>query len=84
LTSRTPVLFRQKGVGPLIDFPLDEAAAAGDGLEISRDALILGAPLPELAHGFYVGSGPRRDAAEIGQRAFDVGRQRLPGQLAQF
>jgi hypothetical protein len=84
LTGRTPVLFRQKGVGPLIDFPLDEAAAAGGRLEISGDALILGAPHPELAHGFQAGPGPRRDAAGAGQRALGAGRQRLPGQLAQF
>jgi len=84
LATYTPVLLREKGVGPLVDFPLDEAAAAGRRLEINGDTLVLGAAAPQLAHGIYVEVGPVRGAAEIGQRAFDVGRERVPGQLAQF
>ena len=62
------------------------AAAAGGGFEIEGDALVLGAAAPELAHGIDVEAGPGsgRGSAEVGQRAFDVGRERVPGQLAQF
>jgi hypothetical protein len=88
LAAYTPVLFREKGVGPLVDFPLDETAAAGGRLEINGDTLVFGAAAPQLAHGIHVeagpGSGPGWAAAEIGQRAFGVGRERAPGQLAQF
>jgi hypothetical protein len=84
LATYTPVLFREKGVGPLVDFPLDEAAAASGRLEINGDTLVLGAAALQLAHGIHVEGGPVRGAAEIGQRAFDVGRERVPGQLAQF
>ncbi len=41
----------------LIDFPLDEAAAAGGRLEVEGGALIVGAALPELAHGIQAGPG---------------------------
>jgi hypothetical protein len=88
LAGQAPVLGREKGVGPLVDFPLDQAAAAGGRFKINGDALVLGAAALQVAHGIHVeagpGSGPGSGAAEIGQRTFDVGRERVPGQLAQF
>jgi hypothetical protein len=83
LAAYAPVLFRGKGVGPLVDFPLGETAVAGGRLEINGDTLVLGAATPQLADGVHLeagpGSGPSWDAAEIGQRAFGVGRERAPG-----
>ena len=77
----------------LVDFPLDEAAAAGGRLEAEGSALILGTALPELAHGIEAGPGVPPGAltesdfgarAESEQSAFRVGEERFPGQLAQL
>jgi hypothetical protein len=84
LAGQAPVLVREKDVGPLVDFPLGEAAAAGGRLEIDGDALVLGAAAPELAHGIHAEAGPVRRGAEIGQRTLELGRERVPGELAQF
>jgi hypothetical protein len=69
----------------LIDFPLDEAAAAGGRFEVEGGALIFGAALPELAHGIEAGPGVLSGAlAESEQSTFHAGEERLPGQLAQL
>ena len=58
---------------------------SGGCLQVEGGALILGAALPELAHGVEAGSGvPFGALAESKQRAFRLGEERLPGQLAQF
>jgi hypothetical protein len=84
LAGQAPVLVREKDVGPLVDFPLDEAAAPGGRLEINSGALVLGAAAPELAHGIHAEVRTVRRGAEVGQRALEVGRERVPGQLAQL
>jgi hypothetical protein len=67
----------------LIDFLLDEAAAAGGSFEAEGGALIFGTALPELAHGIEARSGVFSGiAAESEQSALHVGQERLPGQLA--
>jgi len=72
--SGTPLGLRrrpfQQGVHLLGNFPLNETAAAGGGLEFNGDALVLGAPLLEPAHGFHGEFGLNRGIAEAGQGAF--------------
>jgi hypothetical protein len=69
----------------LVDFPLDEAAAAGGRFEAEGGALIFGAALLEVAHGIEAGPGVRFGArAESEQGAFHVSEEGLPGQLAEL
>ena len=69
----------------LVDFPLDEAAAAGGRFEAAGGPLVFGAALPELAHGVEAGPVALSGVpAKSEQSAFHVGEEWLPGQLAQL
>jgi len=74
----------QQSVDALIYFPLGEAAAAGGGLEFNGDALVLGAPLPEPAHGVRAEFGLDRGIAEASQGALDPVEERVLGKPTQF
>ena len=74
----------QQGVHLLGNFPLDETAAAGGGLEFNGDALVLGAPLLEPAHGIHAEFGLDRGIAEAGQGAFHPVEERVLGESAQL
>ena len=64
----------------LVDFPLDEAAAAGGRFEAASGPLVFGAVLPELARGVEAGPvAPSGIPAESEQSAFHVGQERFPG-----
>jgi hypothetical protein len=50
-----------------IEFLLDDPAAAGGCLEVSREAQVLGTPCPESANALYADAGGTTDVLDIGK-----------------
>jgi hypothetical protein len=70
-------LARKEFIYALTNFPLDEAATAGGGLEFGGDSLVPGAPVPEFAYCIHAYIGLGRDLAKVSQYAFKPIKRRI-------
>jgi hypothetical protein len=68
---------RKEFIDALTNFPLDETATAGGGLEFGGDSLVPGAPVPEFAYCIHAYIGLGRGLAKVIQYAFKPIKRRV-------
>ena len=72
----------EQHIDALTDLPLDKSATAGGSLELTRDTQVLGAPLPEPAHGPHADIALAGIPTEVGERLLERFKTRILRQPA--
>ena len=74
----------QQRVDALINFALNETAAAGRSLKFNSNTLMIGTPVPEFADSIHIDLRSGRGITGSGEYVLGVAERRLPGQPVQF
>ena len=84
LFGKLSIAAREQRVDTLINFSLNQTAAAGGSLELNGDALVFGAQVPQLVDSIHIEMPAGRGIDEIGDYAVDSVEEWVLCQPAQF